>query len=145
MCSTGREALQPDAPLSRRSVLGGIVPESMLCVLDHYGADKFAQTFIGNFDNPEVIWRYDMRAHMVEMLNQHVAGFDRRLRDNTHALFDWVPVPGISYEYLEEELWCLAYYLRNLCDEGRFPAWPVNTPSQIRQRTLTRGSDRSTT
>ena len=127
----GREALSAHAPVSQRSILGSMLPEAMLCILENYGQEKFAETFTGNFDNPEVIWKYEMRRHLCEMLDQHIAGFDRRLADNTHALFDWVPVPNVVYTDLEPELWCMNYFLRNLCDEVRFPDWPIIEPVEL--------------
>lgn len=31
----------------------------------------------------------------------------------------------MTYPELAEEMWCHRYYLRNLCDEDRFPNWPI--------------------
>lgn len=44
-----------------RSILGQILPEAMVCHLENYGAEKFAESFLGEFDTPEVIWNNDMR------------------------------------------------------------------------------------
>lgn len=37
-----------------QSILGQILPEAMVCYLENYGAEKFAEIFLGEFDTPEV-------------------------------------------------------------------------------------------
>ena len=44
-----------------RSILGHIIPEAMVCYLENYSSDKFAQIFLGEFDTPEAIWNAEMR------------------------------------------------------------------------------------
>ena len=44
-----------------RSVLGHILPEAMVCYLENYESEKFAQIFLGEFDTPEAIWSAEMR------------------------------------------------------------------------------------
>ena len=34
-------------------------------------------------------------------------------------------MPPVTYPNLRDEMWCHRYYLRNLCDEVRFPNWPI--------------------
>lgn len=34
-------------------------------------------------------------------------------------------MPPVTYPELRDEMWCHRYYLRNLCDEIRFPNWPI--------------------
>jgi len=34
-------------------------------------------------------------------------------------------MPPVTYPELRDEMWCHRYYLRNLCDEVRFPNWPI--------------------
>lgn len=34
-------------------------------------------------------------------------------------------MPPVTYPALRDEMWCHRYYLRNLCDEVRFPNWPI--------------------
>ena len=34
-------------------------------------------------------------------------------------------MPPVTYPNLKDEMWCHRYYLRNLCDEIRFPNWPI--------------------
>ena len=45
----------------QRSILRQLVPEAMVCYLHNYGAEKFAQIYLGEFDTPEVIWNNEMR------------------------------------------------------------------------------------
>lgn len=47
--------------LMLRSVLGHILPEAMVCYLENYSPEKFAQIFLGEFDTPEAIWNAEMR------------------------------------------------------------------------------------
>ena len=45
----------------QRSILGPILPEAMVCYLENYEPDRFAQIFLGEFDTPEAIWSSEMR------------------------------------------------------------------------------------
>ena len=47
--------------IMQRSVLGHILPEAMVCYLENYEPEKFAQIFLGEFDTPEAIWSSEMR------------------------------------------------------------------------------------
>lgn len=51
-----------------RSVLGHILPEAMVCYLENYAPDKFAQIFLGEFDTPEAIWNAEMRSGTIYLL-----------------------------------------------------------------------------
>jgi hypothetical protein len=42
-----------------------------------------------------------------------------------HAVYDYTPIPPLAWPELSAEIWCHRYYLRNLCDEDRFPGWEV--------------------
>ena len=44
-----------------RSILGAIFPEAMIHYLENYGAEKFSEIFLGEFDTPEAIWNAEMR------------------------------------------------------------------------------------
>lgn len=44
-----------------RSMLGHIMPEAMVCYLENYSPEKFAEIFLGEFDTPEAIWNAEMR------------------------------------------------------------------------------------
>lgn len=45
----------------QRSVISPIVPEALVFYLDNYGPERYAQVFLGEFDDPEVIWNTEMR------------------------------------------------------------------------------------
>ena len=62
---------------------------------------------------------------MIEKIAAHIADFTPRLFCNVRAVYQYVPIPTISYPQLEEELFCNIYYLRHLCDENQFPNWPI--------------------
>jgi hypothetical protein len=126
----GRQTLTSDGTLSERSFLACLLPECMLCIMENYGAEKFAEVFLGNFNTPEVIWKYSMRTHLVKMIDQHVGNVHARLVQNTATRFDleFGPIPDVRFPELDEELWCENYYLGNLCDEARFPNWPIRDP-----------------
>lgn len=34
-------------------------------------------------------------------------------------------MPPVTYPEPQDEMWCHRYYLRNLCDQIRFPQWPL--------------------
>lgn len=44
-----------------RSVMDHILPEAMVCYLENYSPEKFAEIFLGEFDTPEAIWNAEMR------------------------------------------------------------------------------------
>lgn len=56
---------------------------------------------------------------------QHLGDFPQKLSQHCHALYDYAPMPPVTYPELRDEMWCHRYYLRNLCDEIRFPNWPI--------------------
>ncbi len=55
-----------------RSILGHVLPEAMICYLENHGAEKFAQMFLGEFDQPETIWSNEMRRLMIEKIAVHI-------------------------------------------------------------------------
>lgn len=120
-----------ELPLKDRRILGNVLPEGLLFILLNYGVDRFTEIFVGNFDTPEVIWNLEMRQHMVEMISQHLGDFPLRIQQNTMATYEYCPIPGIAYERLGTELFCHNYYLNNLCDEVRFPNWPIAEPVEV--------------
>lgn len=56
---------------------------------------------------------------------QHLGDFPQKLAQHCHSLYDYAPMPPVTYPNLKDEMWCHRYYLRNLCDEIRFPNWPI--------------------
>ncbi|XP_013923459.1 PREDICTED: dnaJ homolog subfamily C member 13 [Thamnophis sirtalis] len=120
----------------QRSILGHILPEAMVCYLENYEPEKFSEIFLGEFDTPEAIWSNEMRRLMIEKIAAHLADFTPRLQSNTRALYQYCPIPVISYPQLENELFCNIYYLRHLCDKLRFPDWPIKDPVKLLKDTL---------
>ncbi|KAL7976783.1 hypothetical protein Chor_008732, partial [Crotalus horridus] len=120
----------------QRSILGHILPEAMVCYLENYEPEKFSEIFLGEFDTPEAIWSNEMRRLMIEKIAAHLADFTPRLQSNTRALYQYCPIPVISYPQLENELFCNIYYLKHLCDKLRFPDWPIKDPVKLLKDTL---------
>ena len=42
--------------------------------------------------------------------------------------FQYCPIPVVQYPQLENELFCNIYYLKHLCDVGKYPDWPIKEP-----------------
>ncbi|KAG7262176.1 hypothetical protein CRUP_034712 [Coryphaenoides rupestris] len=112
----------------QRSVLGPVLPEAMVCYLENYEAERFSEIFLGEFDTPEAIWSSEMRRLMIEKIAAHLADFSPRLQSNTRALYQYCPIPVVSFPQLDNELFCNIYYLRHLCDATHFPNWPIRDP-----------------
>ncbi|KAI3932822.1 hypothetical protein MKX01_031804 [Papaver californicum] len=123
----GEEAtVSSSLPLAKRSVLGGHLPESLLYVLERSGPAAFAAAMVSDSDTPEIIWTHKMRAeHLICQVLQHLGDFPQKLSQHCHSLYDYAPMPPVTYPELRDEMWCHRYYLRNLCDEIRFPNWPI--------------------
>ena len=100
-------------------------------VLVNDGYERFSDVFVGNVDAPEVIWSFEMRKHLVSMIRQHLGDFPDRLRQNTMTEFEYIPMPGISYKQLRGEIFCHNFYLRNLCDEVKFPNVQIAEPVEV--------------
>ncbi|KAK2171868.1 hypothetical protein NP493_1017g02052 [Ridgeia piscesae] len=115
----------------QRSVLGHMLPEAMVCYLENYEPDRFAEIYLGEFDTPEAIWSMEMRRMMIERIASHLGDFTPRLQSNTRALYQYCPIPMISFPQLDNELFCNMYYLRHLCDTVLFPDWPIREPVKL--------------
>ncbi|RLN19119.1 hypothetical protein C2845_PM02G19270 [Panicum miliaceum] len=119
-------AVSSSLPLAKRSVLGGLLPESLLYVLERSGPSAFAGAMVSDSDTPEIIWTHKMRAeNLIHQVLQHLGDFPQKLAQHCHSLYDYAPMPPVTYPNLKDEMWCHRYYLRNLCDEIRFPNWPI--------------------
>ena len=82
-------SLASETSLSKRSILGAVIPESLICVLENKGPVVFAESFLSNLDTPDVIWKYSMRAHLLDMINQHIGDLPARLSANPCTLYDY--------------------------------------------------------
>ncbi|KAL8189648.1 hypothetical protein R6Q57_029214 [Mikania cordata] len=119
-------AVSSSLPLAKRSVLGGLLPESLLYVLERSGPTAFAAAMVSDSDTPEIIWTHKMRAdNLIHQVLQHLGDFPQKLSQHCHCLYDYAPMPPVTYPQLRDEMWCHRYYLRNLCDEIQFPNWPI--------------------
>ncbi|KAJ1346448.1 hypothetical protein KIN20_001228, partial [Parelaphostrongylus tenuis] len=118
----------PQLESSSQSILAPMLPAAAIFYLDEYGPEKYAEVFLGEFDNPEIIWSTQMRRHLIERIALHVSDFSHRLTSNVKALYQYCPIPMINYPELQNELFCYVYYLRHLCDRQRFPDWLIRDP-----------------
>ena len=118
---------QSSLSINQRSILGNIMPSAVINILENYGPERFTAVFTGEFDTPEVIWGGELRKQVVDMINQHLGDFGMRLRQFTLGRYEYCPIPKIHLS-LDKEIYCHEYYLRNLCDEVRFPDWPIVDP-----------------
>ncbi|KAG0618514.1 hypothetical protein M758_4G070400 [Ceratodon purpureus] len=119
-------AVSSSLPLAKRSVLGGLLPESLLYVLERSGPSAFAAGLVADSDTPEIIWTHKMRGErLIDQVLKHLGDFPQKLPQHCHALYEYAPMPPVTYPELQDEMWCHRYYLRNLCDQIRFPEWPI--------------------
>lgn len=124
----GTESIARDVSIHDRSILNHLMSPALINLLHRNGPEAFAKLFTGSFDNPDIIWFPENRKHVVEMINAHLGDFPARLRQFTTGKYDYCPIPKIHFNDLDRELYCQEYYLRNLCDEVRFPNWPIRDP-----------------
>ena len=132
------DTLSAQQGIAHKSVLGAILPEALITMLENYGPERFATVFTGEFDTPEVIWSAAYRRHVVSMVDQHIGDFVARLRQFTLARYEYCPIPKIRFAGLESEIYCHEYYLRNLCDEARFKDWPIAQPLVLLREVIER-------
>ncbi|XP_058835825.1 dnaJ homolog subfamily C member 13 isoform X1 [Topomyia yanbarensis] len=130
------EETSSQSGIMHRSILGQLLPEAMVCYLENHSAEKFAETFLGEFDTPEVIWSSEMRRMLIEKISAHLADFTPKLKGHSMARYPYLAIPAISYPQLENELFCHIFYLRHLCDTRKFPNWPIPDPVQLLKHTL---------
>ncbi|KAL2226566.1 UNVERIFIED_CONTAM: DnaJ subfamily C GRV2, partial [Sesamum indicum] len=105
----GEEAAISSLPLAKRSVLGGLLPESLLYVLERKGPVAFAAAMVSDSDTPEIIWTHKMRAeNLISQVLQHLGDFPQKLSQHCHSLYDYAPMP--TYPELKDEMWCHRYY-----------------------------------
>ena len=65
----------------------GLFTEVLSLFVRYTGADKFSETFLGEFDNPEAIWNNEMRQLMIQKIASHISDFTPRLLSNTRATY----------------------------------------------------------
>lgn len=127
----------PGLPLSKKSFLGSLLPESLLYSLESYGPEAFATALAGDADTPELIWTHRMRGQrLVPQMIRHIGDLPRRLAECCSSIYDYTPCPPVGYPELTEEMWCHRYYLRHLCDHVKFPNWKLVDHVQFLQALL---------
>ncbi|KAG2494521.1 hypothetical protein HYH03_007288 [Edaphochlamys debaryana] len=116
----------PGLPLRRRSFLGHVLPQSLLHALEAGGAAAFARALTGDHDTPELIWTHAMRrTRLLPALASHLGDIRLRLAQRCGLVWEYAPLPPLTYPELEGEVYCHRYYLRHLADTVRFPTWPI--------------------
>ncbi|AAZ11909.1 endosomal trafficking protein RME-8, putative [Trypanosoma brucei brucei TREU927] len=120
----------------RSSVLSAMLPPALVCFLTAHGPERFADIWLGEYETPEAIWNNNMRRYLMEKIAGHIADFTPRLFSNIRAIYQYCPIVGIVYEQLKRELFCSQYYLRHLCDELRYPNWPIADPISLLREVL---------
>uniref|UniRef100_A0A0K2TL60 J domain-containing protein n=1 Tax=Lepeophtheirus salmonis TaxID=72036 RepID=A0A0K2TL60_LEPSM len=112
------------------AVVEQVLPEAMTLYLETYGPIRFSEIFLGEYNNPEVVWNKNMRHFMIQRLAVHIADFIPKLKSNIKTVYQYLPIEKIRYENLSNELFCHTYYLRNLCDE-KFSDWIISEPYKL--------------
>jgi DnaJ family protein C protein 13 len=125
------QAFQNAEGETSRSIIANMLPEAMVCYLDNHDVERFAATYLGEFDTPEAIWGSEMRRYMIRKIALHLSDYTSRLQSNTRAMYQYCPIPKVAYQELDGELFCSIFYLRHLCDETRFPDWPIEDYVQL--------------
>ena len=62
--------------LAQRSILGAVLPESLLYVLTTGGAGAFAAALVADSDTPELLWTHRMRAQVLVPQVWHLPACD---------------------------------------------------------------------
>jgi len=118
------------SPNSNHSILRTMLPDSLIRVLQTRGASAFAQLLQSSSADPELIWRTEMRHHLIRTIHQHLGAFSLHLRENTMIAYNFLPIPTVRYVWLEQELYCSGYYLSHLCDP-HYQLWEICDPDKV--------------
>lgn len=85
-------------PYQRANLLN-FIPESLVCVLERDGAERFAEVYAGNdVSGADVIWTSEMREQVRAHLAEYRGG----------------PTPPVVFTDLEDEYFCNGYYINRL-------------------------------
>ncbi|CAK4698266.1 unnamed protein product [Aphanomyces euteiches] len=71
---------------AKKSILLGLLPEALVRILDLEGPAAFADIFTFRAVDRRVLWTEDMRDHLHDMLQEHLAPFICRLHQDSTAL-----------------------------------------------------------
>ncbi|KAL0340487.1 UNVERIFIED_CONTAM: DnaJsubfamily C GRV2 [Sesamum radiatum] len=122
-------AVSSSLPLAKRSVLGGLLPESLLYVLERSGPVAFAAAMVSDSDTPEIIWTHKMRAE--NLIRQIIWNSSTRaellkfVEEQRASLshdgsYDLKDSHSFVYEALSKELYIGNVYLRVYNDQPDF-------------------------
>ncbi|KAL1299676.1 hypothetical protein HN51_044226 [Arachis hypogaea] len=108
-------AASASLPLAKRSVLGGLLPESLLYVLKRSGPAAFAAAMVSDSDTPEIIWTHKMRAeNLIRQVLQHLGDFPQKL--SQYAMFCMTMPQCLQLHTLNLEMKCgVIIITRGIC------------------------------
>lgn len=72
-----------------------------------------------------------MRRYLASMINEHIGEFLTELQSDCSSTYTFSMMPVISYDRLENEIFCHCYYLSNLCSEGNAAEYPIASPKSL--------------
>ncbi|CAK4326232.1 unnamed protein product, partial [Aphanomyces euteiches] len=107
---------------AKKSILLGFLPEALVRILDLEGPAAFADIFTFRAVDRRVLWTEDMRDHLHDMLQEHLAPFICRLHQDSTALFEYSPMPPVIYSQLRDDIFVYNMHLSRLFPEDDEPA-----------------------
>ncbi|KAH9101504.1 hypothetical protein AeMF1_021778 [Aphanomyces euteiches] len=107
---------------AKKSILLGLLPEALVRILDLEGPAAFADIFTFRAVDRRVLWTEDMRDHLHDMLQEHLAPFICRLHQDSTALFEYSPMPPVIYSQLRDDIFVYNMHLSRLFPEDDEPA-----------------------
>ena len=75
-----------------------------------------------------VIWNPVLRNHLVTLIEEHINDFLMLWKKDNTTTYNFLSMPSVSYDGLDDELFCHNYYLCNLCNESKYPDFSVEEP-----------------
>lgn len=143
-----------DSSMESSSILKNVLPQGLLNVFTKKGWKTFIEIFSKGCDTPDgklmvkqynircifhhtpltcfsVIWSRKMKAYLTSTIQQYLRKFLDRIKSKSTETYRYIPLPQVEYENLNGELFCHGYYLRNLCNEDKFPEWPISEPIEL--------------
>ena len=82
-----------------------------------------------------------MRNRLQSAIRKHLGHFPFVLQQKMMEQYEFCPIPNINYDRLQCDLYCKKYYLKNLCNEEKFPDWPISNPTEVFQECLRQWDD----
>lgn len=69
-----------------------------------------------------------MRRHLIQEIRKHIGSFVARLPGNPTMIYDFMPIPQISYPMVDPYFKCGIYYVPYLLKEK---TWPIDDPEKL--------------